>query len=100
MEPENDRHLRKLLKEWKVGDAPAHLDRRVLGEPKLGWRFWLQGSIRIPVPVGLAAVGLLVVLTALLLRDRGDAAPAGFNLANFQPVATVQIEIVGGGRAQ
>jgi hypothetical protein len=40
----------------------------------------------------------------LLLRDRPDAAaePPGsdFNLANFQPVANVTVEIVGGERAQ
>lgn len=96
MEHENDPQLKKLLSEWEVGDAPASLDQRVLGQTKRGWRFWLQGSIQIPVPVGLAAVALLVALTGLLLRNRGEttAPPSSeFNLANFQPTPVVQVEI-------
>ena len=54
MEPTDDPKLSKLLREWQVSGAPASLDARVLSAHKGWWRFLLTGSIRIPVPVGVA----------------------------------------------
>lgn len=102
MEHENDPKLDELLREWKVPDAPAELRERVLSIPARGWRYWLRGSIRVPVPVGLALVILLAVMAGLLLRRPVEAPASGqaFNLADFQPVDSVNVRVEGGGDAR
>jgi hypothetical protein len=70
MEPGDDRELHDLLKEWRVAGAPRSLDERVLQRRAPSWRAMLTGSIRIPVPMALAAAAILFVLTAALLTRR------------------------------
>jgi hypothetical protein len=99
MEPEHDPHLKELLQKWTVPDAPPSLDTRVLSIPVTGWRFWLHGAVRVPVPAMLAMLALLAVLTTLLVRQPAQqqgSAPSEFNLADFQPVETVNVQIIGG----
>ncbi len=55
----DDGELNRLLREWKAPDAPSHLRPR---HAEGSWLRWLvTGSIRVPVPVALVAL-LLVVL--------------------------------------
>jgi quercetin dioxygenase-like cupin family protein len=55
----DDRDLNRLLREWRAPDAPPDLRPR---RAHRSWRRWLvTGSIRVPVPVALAAL-LLVAL--------------------------------------
>ena len=55
----DDRELNRLLREWKAPDAPPHLRPR---RAHASWLRWLvTGTIRVPVPVALAAL-LLVAL--------------------------------------
>lgn len=100
MEHENDPRLRELLKEWAVPGAPGHLDERVLRQAARGWRFWIHGSIRVPVPVGVAAVALLAVLAGLVLYRQPVPASApevpSFNLADFRPAEVVNVRVIGG----
>jgi quercetin dioxygenase-like cupin family protein len=50
----DDRELNRLLGEWKAPDAPPHLRPR---RPRQSWLGWLvTGSVRVPVPVALAAL--------------------------------------------
>jgi hypothetical protein len=100
MEPDRDRRLTELLKTWKVTDAPRSLDERVLAIPQKGWRFWLTGAVRVPVPMAFAALVLLAVLTVLLVREPAREVPAApeFNLSDFQPVETVKVQIIEQGR--
>jgi hypothetical protein len=105
MARDDDSELRDLLREWVVADAPAHLDNRILVRHMTWWRFLLQGSIRVPVPIGILAATMLVVLSSLLLRaDRPLAAPDGisgaFSLTEFQPVGNVGVRIIGGDDAR
>lgn len=103
MEHEPDPKLKELLRGWTVSDAPRSLDPRVLAIPTRGWRFWLTGAVRVPVPAILAAFALLVVLTALVVRQPAPPQappPTEFNLADFQPVQTVNVEIIGGSDAR
>ena len=58
----DDRELNRLLREWTAPDAPPHLrPRRAQGS----WLRWLvAGTIRVPVPVALAALLLAALWIA------------------------------------
>src|SRR5690349_5277711 len=102
MEPKDDAELSKLLREWKVEDAPRSLDERVLGARRPWWKALLAGSVRVPMPVVVGFAVLLVAMSAALLRPRPGtapvptipAAPASVNLADFRPVEGVQVRIM------
>ncbi len=97
MGPGEDPKLSKLLREWRVPDAPRSLDERVLGSRKPWWSFWLTGSIRIPVPVGVAIAAILVVLVVALLRGRSASEPmpaAPVSLVDFRPVTDVNVRVI------
>ena len=93
----SDEDLRAVLKKWDAPPAPPSLSRRVL--PKRDtWRRWLlTGSIRVPVPLGVAAL----VLVALWTYGRMTAPsftldePAPVSLADFQPVTKLEPRVVG-----
>lgn len=99
MEPTDDPQLSKLLREWKVEDAPASLEERVLGVRKPWWSFLLSGSMRVPMPVALAFVAVLVAMGIALLRERSAPVPSrsasAFNLVDFRPVEEFQVRIIG-----
>ena len=59
MEHQNESELRELLREWKVGDAPASLESRVFESRHAWWHVLIHGYIKIPVPV---ACGLVILL--------------------------------------
>ena len=84
MEPTDDPQLRKLLREWKVEDAPRSLDERILGVRKPWWQFLISGSMRIPVPAALAFAAVFLVMTAALFRPRTEP-------ARIQPPAKVSL---------
>jgi hypothetical protein len=106
MEPTDDPKLSELLREWQVPNAPGSLDRRVsglrgAGSKKSWWRFLLSGSVRIPVPVGLAiAVLLLAMAGALVLRRTGGsttpAAVPSISLVEFRPVTDLNVRVIRG----
>jgi quercetin dioxygenase-like cupin family protein len=50
----DDQELNRLLQEWRAPDAPAHLRPPRAGAPWLRW--FVSGTIRVPVPVALAAL--------------------------------------------
>lgn len=65
-----------------------------------GWRWLLTGTIRVPVPVGAAAV---LLAGAWIYASGGDStllpAPAPtVSLADFRPVAQIEPVILGGQR--
>jgi hypothetical protein len=99
MEPTDDPQLRNLLRLWKVENAPASLDKRVLAIRKPWWSFLVTGSLRVPVPVALALVVVLAVMTAALMRERRAPLPpvaaSAVNLVNFRPVENPQVRIIG-----
>lgn len=96
MQPLNDDELRRVLREWDAPAAPSILEQRVLGaatpSPVNRWLQWLAtGSIRIPVPVGIAAVLVLVFLAVYALEQ---PRPVRVNLAEFQPVKELKPRII------
>ena len=52
----DDQELNRLLREWKAPDAPPHLRPRRAHASRLRWL--VTGTIRVPVPVTLAALVL------------------------------------------
>jgi hypothetical protein len=100
MEPTNAPELRKLLREWKVEDAPRSLDDRVLGVRRPWWSWMLRASVRVPVPVVMGLAVLFAAMTAALLRPRpipvAPAVSSAINLTDFQPVEDVQVRIMRG----
>ncbi|SRR5579883_372301 len=96
MEPDDDKDLHKLLKEWQVPDAPRSLDERVLRKRQAWWRILLTGSIRIPVPVALAAAVILIAMATVLLRPHKTAPePASsVSLEDFRPVKDLNVRVI------
>ena len=91
MEP-NDQKLNELLHKWEAPPAPSSLTRRVF--PRQVWWQWLwSGSIRVPVPVGLAA---LVAAGALWLWNRPvvSVPQKPVSLADFRPVEQLEPRII------
>ena len=98
MEPLDDKELNELLRQWTAPVTPPTLRNRIPQRPSSWWRWFLTGTIRIPVPVGLACIALLLVW---MLADRTAPIPvtqpaANSNtLAGFQPVRQLEPKIVG-----
>ena len=71
MEPLNDEELRALLQKWQEPGAPHSLQAKVLGPPRSEpwWKWLITGSIRIPAPVGLLTVLLVIVLAFFGVRE-------------------------------
>jgi hypothetical protein len=101
MKPDEDRELKGLLREWSVPDAPPSLDRRVLGGRQSSrepwWRFLLSGSIRIPVPVGVAFTALLLFTIGALIRQRPVPVPdpplSTISLVDFRLVSDLNVKV-------
>jgi hypothetical protein len=95
MENDDGRKFRELLKEWRVPEAPQSLDKRVLELRTPWWSFLLTGSIRIPVPVGLALAGILVAMASALFRERAaEPGATPVNLVEFRPVKDLHVRVI------
>ena len=95
MEPMNDDDLSKILRQWEAPAAPHGLEQKILARARpqsvllRGLRWLLTGSVRIPVPVGLC---LLFVLVFWAVLDSRPAAST--NLSEFQQVKEFKPRIV------
>jgi hypothetical protein len=96
----DDPELSEILQEWKAPGAPPTLRNRVLPQERSWWRWLLTGTIRVPVPVGVAAI----VVLAFWIYSRIPGTPLQappvpptppVTLADFQPVARLAPRIVG-----
>jgi hypothetical protein len=77
MNPDKD-PLDELLGQWKVPDTPPHLKNAVSQVYRRkfaqgGWRWFLHGSLRIPVPFALAGVAAAVLLAFVVERNQHAA---------------------------
>ena len=94
----NDQKLKELLQTWEAPPAPQSLARRVF--PRSRWWQWIwSGSIRVPVPVGFAA---LVIAGALWYWSRPPVsvpqkAVAPVSLADFRPVEQLEPKVISSG---
>lgn len=79
MPPISDDELDALLREWRLPDAPRDLEDRVqqtfAKQKPLSWRWWLTGTVRIPVPAGVAAAVILAGFVLAWFRIASAPAP-------------------------
>ena len=59
MEPLDDRELNTVLRAWDAPPAPAHL-RAAVFPAAPWWRRWWRAEIRIPVPLAVCLILLLL----------------------------------------
>ena len=109
MEPFDDHELRVLLRAWKAPGAPTSLrppvpprraeaDRAgVLAMVRRAVRWLATGTIRIPAPIGVAALIVLALWAYGRTPREVVTVPASGPVAldDFQPVARLQPRIVG-----
>jgi hypothetical protein len=94
MEPSDDIELTRLLRQWEAPGAPGSLRDRVL-KPQRSWRWLLTGTIRVPVPVALAAMLLFAGwLYVNRPSEQGGNESAAQSLAGFEPVARLEPRII------
>ena len=104
MEPMDDRELNHLLRRWDAPGAPAHLRPPTPPARSAWWRWLVTGTIRVPVPVGLALVALVVSVWIYPTSreepvvDTQPSANPVVSLADFQPVEEVELRVVGGAK--
>ena len=97
MKPTDDPKLSELLKEWQVPGAPPSLDARVLARRERWWSFLLTGSIRVPVPVGVAIAAILLAMGVALVRQPAvKRADSPVNLVDFRPVDDPHVRVIRG----
>ncbi len=97
MEPTDDPKLSELLKEWHIPNAPPSLDARVLGPRHWWWSFLLTGSIRVPVPVGMAIAAILLLMAGALMRQRTvTPVSTSISLVDFRPVGDLNVRVIRG----
>jgi len=100
MEPLDDRELDRILRQWPAPGAPPSLRAKVVAQPSHWWQWLTTGTIRVPVPVGiailLAVAALLYFRTYLPTPERQVAQPAkSVSLADFQPVKQLEPRVIG-----
>jgi uncharacterized membrane protein YdfJ with MMPL/SSD domain len=119
---ERDGELHRLLERWSAPVVPEGMDERVLaafrrqaGVREPWWRRLLTASVRVPLPVAVGVLALLLVTAALAMRPvaapptAGTAGPSDpvqaarhgdapvvspTSLAGFQPVSEVTATVV------
>lgn len=97
MESTDDPKLSGLLKEWQVPGAPRSLDARVLALRERWWSCLLTGSIRVPVPVGVAIAAILLVMgVALVQQPTAKRADSPVSLVDFRPVDDTHVRVIRG----
>ena len=97
MNPSDDQDLSRLLRQWDAPAAPPELKDRVFRERAPWWRWLLSGSIRVPVPLGAAALALLALWAYSNVSWLAPITPPEHrvSLADFRPVANIDPRIVG-----
>ena len=93
MQDLNDNELRTLLRQWPAPEAPSGLEDRLVAAAGFSrlqrWLQWLfTGTIRVPAPVG---IGLVIVLLWLAFQS---ARPAP-SFDGFQPVQELKPRLIG-----
>ena len=120
-DPERGDELSRVLRKWSAPAVPDGIDERMLAayrrQTRTGESWWsrlFSSSVRVPLPVAVGVLMLLVITAALALRPVASAPTAGTtgpqapvqaargdvpvvsrtSLAGFQPVSEVTATVV------
>lgn len=118
-DPGRDDQLHRLLERWSAPVVPEGMDERVLAAFRRRrapwWSRLLTAQVRVPLPVAVGVLALLLVTAALALRPAAPPPTAGTggpsepvqaarhgdapvvsrtSLAGFQPVSEVTATVV------
>ena len=96
MEPLDDRELDRILQQWQAPGAPPSLSAKVL-PPSQWWQWLTKGTIRVPVPVGIALLLAIAAFLYFRVPEKPVATqPArSVSLSDFQPVKQLEPRIIG-----
>ena len=94
MDSGEDPQLSRLLREWQAPEAPAGLKPPLVAPRNAWWQFLISGEIRVPVPLGLAVLAALIVLSVIAGRTLAPAPSPAFNLKDFQPVQNMRVRVI------
>ena len=97
MEPLDEKELSQLLRRWQAPETPSSLSHKVLSGRPPWWRWLMTGTIRIPVPMGIAAIAVFAAWMWYSRPAPVQPSPpsASTTLADFQPVPQLEPKIVG-----
>ena len=98
MEPLNDSELNEYLAQWEAPAAPGGMKPPRLETSR--WLHWLMhGTIRVPVPAGLAAMVILAIAVywAVSVRPTATAPVRTVTLSDFEPVKQIEPRIIRSG---
>lgn len=99
MEPLTDAQLDELLAGWRAPIAPESIEHNLFSKAGSGSWFstLLRGTIRVPVPVGIASVAVWIAVIVISLTRHTVPAPRNeVTLADFQPVKQVTVRVIRG----
>ena len=87
--PLNDNELDDLLRQWKAPGAPESLEQKFFPPAaRTPWWRWLwSGTIRVPVPLGLTAVILLVFAIILGVSNRSGSRAVRGSTPSLWPIS-------------
>src|SRR4030095_13840575 len=100
MEPLDEQELKQLLRQWEAPAAPPSLEARIVAAKKPWWNWLVTGSVRVPVPVALAAAFLLAlwIYSSRPAAPARDLQPQTVSLSDFKPVKQLEPVLVSGGQ--
>ena len=97
-ETERDEELQRLLARWSASPVRDGMDSRILaayrrqtGGAEPWWKRLLTASVRVPLPVAVGVL-LLLIVTAALARRPAPPAPTAGTTAPSDPVQAVRTE--------
>jgi hypothetical protein len=95
-ETQPDEELQRLLNRWSASPLPDEMDGRVLaayrqqtGSGQPWWQRLLAARVRVPLPVAVGVL-LLLIVTAALARRPAPPAPTAGTAAPAEPVKAVR----------
>jgi hypothetical protein len=72
---QDDAQLRQVLQEWQAPATPRALEQRVLASRDPWWRFFINGYIRVPVPVACCVAVVVIFAAWRSVKPSGAGTP-------------------------
>lgn len=109
MAEDRDPVLNGVLQEWRAPEVSTDLDRRILEDyrnaTKAGslWHRFFFTSVRVPLPVAVAALALLFIVAAVAIRRQpavttvppAAVGPGGLQAAHTEPPVVIHTSLEG-----